>query len=121
MQYSKRQMSAFGRMLRVGIEVTLHCDGEQLSGLPDPNGGSFDAAGDFDALIGSSDLPVIGSLDPYGDATLGAMTMPDLIADVDEALQGSRPGPQFRGLRRLRLMAEMVQTDASLTLHVVGD
>lgn len=108
-------------MLHVGIEVTLHRDGKRLSGLPDPNGGSFDAAGDFDELVGSPDLPILGSLDPYGDVTLGAVKMAHLIADVDRALQGTRSGPHRRGLRRLRMMAEMVQTDASLTLHVVGD
>jgi hypothetical protein len=108
-------------MLPMGIEVTLQRDGKRLSGLPDPNGGSFDAAGDFDELVGASDLPILGTLDPYGDVTLGAMMMAELIADVDQALQRSRPGPQLRGLRRLRVMAEMVQTDASLTLHAVGD
>lgn len=108
-------------MLPEGIEVTVQRVGQRLSGLPDPNGGSFDAAGDFDELVGSSDLPILGTLDPYGDVTLGATMMADLIADVDRALQGSRSGPQLRGLRRLRVMAEMVQTDASLTLHVVGD
>jgi len=109
-------------MLSMGIEVTLHRrDGERVSGLPDPNGGAFDAAGDFDALIDSPDLPILGSFDPYGDATLGAMTMADLIADVDNALATTCPGPQLRGLRRLRVMAEMVQADGSLTLHVLGD
>src|SRR3954451_7057841 len=43
-------MSAFGTMLRVGIQVTLHRAG-RVSALPDPNGGSFDAAGDFDATV----------------------------------------------------------------------
>ena len=114
-------MSAFGTMLRMGVEVTLHRDGERLSGLPDPNGGSFDAAGDFDALIGSSDLPILGSLDPYSDATLDALLIDDLIADVDNALETARPGPLLRGLRRLRVMAEMVKADESLTLHLLGD
>jgi hypothetical protein len=86
-----------------------------------PSGGAFDAARDFDALVGSSELPIIGNLDPYGDALLGAMTMADLIADLDRALAMAGPGPQRRGLRRLRVMAKMVQADASLALHVVGD
>jgi hypothetical protein len=106
----------------MGIEVTLHRrDGGRVSGLADPNGGAFDAAGDFDALVGSSDLQIIGNLDPYGAATLGVRIMADLIVDVETAIESARPGPQLRGLRRLRVLAEMVQADESLTLHVVGD
>jgi hypothetical protein len=37
-----------------------------LNCLPDRNGGTFDAAGDFDALLGSPNLPVLGSIDPFG-------------------------------------------------------
>ncbi|WP_395695348.1 hypothetical protein [Nocardioides sp.] len=105
----------------MGIEVTLHRDGERLSGLPDPNGGSFAAAGDFDELLGSPELPFIGALDPYGDATLSHLVMDDLIADVNVALARARPGRQLRGLRRLRVMAEMVKAQKSLTLRVLGD
>jgi hypothetical protein len=47
--------------------------------------------------------------------------MADLIADVDRAIEMAGPGSQVRGLRRLRVMAEMVQADGSLALHVVGD
>ncbi|QIG44874.1 hypothetical protein G5V58_20680 [Nocardioides anomalus] len=106
----------------MGVRVMLHRrDGELVRALPDPGGGTFDAACDFDALIGSATLPTIGGLDPHGDATLGGLTMADLIADVDNALESARPGPRLRGLRRLRAMAEMVQADESLTLRVVGD
>ena len=111
-----------GMMPTMGIEATLHrLNGERLRGLSDPNGGTFDAAGDFDRLIGSEDLRIIGSLDPYGDAVLGAETMVDLMADVDSALAAGRDGPERRGLRRLRAMAEMVRANDSLTLRVVGD
>src|SRR3954468_13309255 len=95
-------------MLLVGVEVTLHRNnGDRMSGLPDPNGGAFDAAGDFDSLIGSTDLPMIGSLDSCGYSTLSATIMADLIADVDKALEIARPGSELRGLRRLRVMAEI--------------
>jgi hypothetical protein len=106
----------------MGIEVTLRRgDGQRVTGLPDPSGGTFDAAGDFDSLIESSDLPLLGSIDPYGETTLNARQSAALIEEVDSALDNPRPGPEARGLRRLRAMAEMCRTDASLTLCVVGD
>ena len=83
-------------MLSMPIEVALHrSNGERVSGLADPNGGTFDAAGDFDALLGSPDLPVLGGLDPYAIVTLDAATMPGLISDVDNALALERQGAQL--------------------------
>jgi hypothetical protein len=109
-------------MHRVGIQVTLRrADGRPLRGLADPNGGTFDAAGDFDDMLGSPDLPVLGGMDPYGETTFDARQTIALIADVDSALGHAKPGPETRGLHRLRAMAEMCQTDESLTLHVLGD
>jgi hypothetical protein len=106
----------------MGIEVTLwRGDGRRLTGLPDPSGGTFDAAGDFDSLLDSSDLPVLGSIDPYGETTLNARHAAGLIREVDSVLDNPRGGPEARGLRRLRAMAEMCQTDQSLTLRAVGD
>lgn len=106
----------------MGIDVTLRRgDGQPLKGLPDPTGGTFDAAGDFDDLLESSTLPVLGSFDPYGQITLDSQSMEALIVDVDTALNQPGTGSQARGLRRLRVMAEMCRADESLTLHVMGD
>jgi hypothetical protein len=106
----------------VGIEVTLHRhDGHRVTGLADPNGGTFDAAGDFDRLIDAPHLPIIGGFDRYRDSTLDADHMAALIADVVTALESASPGPEVRGLRRLRAMAARVQADESLILRVLGD
>ncbi len=106
----------------MGIDVTLRRgDGPPLCRLPDPNGGTFDAAGDFDALLGASDLPVLGTIHAYGDTTFDGAQMATLIAEVDSALSRTELGPQARGLRRLRAMAEMCQADESLILHFCGD
>src|SRR4051794_31546412 len=97
-------MSAFGTMLRVGIQVTLHRAG-RVSALPARTAVPSTRLATSTQLFGSSDLPVIGSLHPYGNATLGSMAMPDLIAEVDEALRGSRPGPKSSGQIRARTAA----------------
>ena len=39
--------------------------------MPDPNGGTFDAAGDFDRLLEfHEELPAWSSIDPYGDTVM---------------------------------------------------
>ncbi len=106
----------------MGIEVTLwQGDGRRMTRLSDPTGGTFDAAGDFDSLVQTSELPVLASMDTYGEVTLNAQLAAALIEEVDFALDNATPGPEARGLRRLRVMAEMCQTDASLILRAVGD
>lgn len=106
----------------MAMVVTLQRGGSQwLKRIPDPSGGTFDAAGDFDDLLGSTDLAVLGGIDPYEDTTFTSQKMAALIVDVDSALVHSPAGPQTRGLRRLRVMAEMCQSDEALTLHFFGD
>src|SRR4051794_28902709 len=86
-------------MLLVGVEVTLHRNnGDRVSGLPDPNGGAFDAAGDFDSLIGSTDLPMIGSLDSCGYSTLGATIVADWFAAIPRRRDG-RPRSAVAAVR----------------------
>ena len=54
----------------MGLSVILRTDrGEQVRGLDDPNGGTFDAAGDFDRLLPDDtnvSYRLIRSVDPYG-------------------------------------------------------
>lgn len=105
----------------MGLVVTLRMgDGAVLAGLTDPSGGTFDAAGDFDGLIGSKDLPVLGGLDPYGDADLPRSAIPGLLADIERASSGSS-GVLTRGLQRLEHMARLCLGDSSLALHFEGD
>jgi hypothetical protein len=89
--------------------------------LPDPSGGTFDAAGDFDDfLLGAgSDLPLLGQVDPYGDAHFTSDQARSLVTEVDQLLtrvgerrppesQG-RPGMSRRGLLRLKTMAPLLR------------
>lgn len=50
--------------------------GRPRTGLPDPSGGTFDAAGDFDRFIDQppfglvpDGLPILESVDPFGDTS----------------------------------------------------
>jgi hypothetical protein len=44
-------------------------------------------------------------VDPYGDVCLDFDEVPSLIAEIDFLLDEARPGPEYRGLMRLRAMA----------------
>jgi hypothetical protein len=84
--------------------------------LPDPSGGTFDAAGDFDDFLLGAALDLLFSqVDPYGDVPFTSDQAQSLVAEVDWLLtrvgdrsphesQG-RPGMSWRGLLRLKTMA----------------
>ena len=58
----------------MGVDaVLLAGDYRRVRDLPDPAGGTFDAAGDFDRLLGQvPDATMWSSIDPIGDTTLTA-------------------------------------------------
>jgi hypothetical protein len=91
----------------MGIQVELRVAGERIRALADPGGGSFDAAGDFDRLIPPTDsaFSLLGEVDPHGETRLGVRDMAALVAEIDRLLRQARPGPEYRGLMRLRTMA----------------
>lgn len=103
--------------------------GTARTGLPDPWGGTFDAAGDFDRFIDQppyglvpEDLPVLQSVDPFGETTtLASGVMGRLIADCIRALTVAKDGPERRGLLRLRVLAEECSRDPGSVLAWVGD
>ena len=95
--------------------------GRIVRGIPDPSGGTFDAAGDFDQLLDDDSYPTIRQVDPFGVSTLGSAALPSLLADITAALQKARPGVETRGLLRLRRLAELCLGDRELRLVVVGD
>ncbi len=86
----------------MAVVATLRrADGTVERELPDPVGGTFDAAGDFDALLDSPVFPLLGGIDPYGFTALRSRCLRCLrIALVNAA------GSQRRGLLRLSVMAE---------------
>jgi hypothetical protein len=92
----------------MGIQVELRVAGERVQRLPDPAGGYFDAAGDFDRLVfhENSALGLLGRLDPYGETRFDASQMQQLVVDVELLLTLAKAGAEHRGLIRLRSMAE---------------
>ena len=106
----------------MGVHVELRLAGEQIRALPDPGGGSFDAAGDFDRLLPADNpaFALLSSVDPHGDTCLGAAQMQPLIAEIDLLLRQARPGPERRGLMRLRTMAHRCAQDHGV-LVFIGD
>jgi len=114
----------------VGFFITLRdVEGEVVRGLTDPLGGTFDAAGDFDELLGSNATPRLNALDPQADTALPSGEMTSLVAEVDSLLttipvteQGpGRRGAAWRGLVRFRSMVERCAADSGSTLLVQGD
>ncbi|HUA42590.1 MAG TPA: hypothetical protein VMA32_13535 [Streptosporangiaceae bacterium] len=107
----------------MGIAVSLYRNGQRVTALADPAGGHFDAAGDFDRLIPSfrNDLPLLSSVDPFGGVTVQQTSMQALIAEVNSLLRDARPGPEQRGLLRLRALAEACAALAGSELLFRGD
>ena len=96
--------------------------GRQQRDLPDPAGGTFDAAGDFDRLIDvGSDLPVWSGIDTENDTRVGGREATMLLAELDYLEAEANDGPERRGLARLRVMAERCRDDTRLALVFVGD
>lgn len=113
------------------LVFTLHSTSGELLTLPDPSGGDFDAAGDFDDVISrfASDVPVLASLDPYSSGVLTAEQASRVVAEVDVLLKRigervadeQRPGQTRRGLRRLQEMALYASTQRGASLGWTGD
>ena len=105
------------------VEVRLiDRSGNYRQSLPDPAGGTFDAAGDFDRLLGSSgDLPLWSLIEPYGETRIDASFAPSLAAELGTLEQEARNGSEQRGLARLRVMAGLCAADAGSALLFRGD
>ncbi|QCX27694.1 hypothetical protein [Nocardioides jishulii] len=113
----------------MGIYVELRDQaGRARTGLPDPSGGTFDAAGDFDRFVDQppyglvpGGLPVLESVDPFGETKMPSGAMARVIADCARALTMAEGGPEQRGLLRLRILAEECSRDPSSALFWIGD
>jgi len=113
----------------VGVVVIelIDGDGSVVRRLPDPSGGTFDAAGDFQrfidetGLLDAEGLPRFRTIEPYETHDLRSAEMPSLIADVETCLAVAKPGSEMRGLMRLRVLADLCAADSSLRLRSHGD
>ena len=107
----------------MGMDVRLLDDqGHPQLGLPDPAGGTFDAAGDFDRLLELRDeLRVWSGVDPYAETRVTGSDATALLGELDHLDNAAHGGPERRGLARLRVMAERCRDDDRLALLFVGD
>ena len=105
----------------MGVVVTLEINGQVVS-LPDPSGGEFNAAGDFDRLLPfSPDLLLLSRIDPYGDVEFGSSDMAAIRDEVGSLVALARDGPERRGLLRLQTLAAHGSRIRGSVLHSVGD
>jgi hypothetical protein len=116
-----REVADDGRMpVRV---VLVDADGRPQS-VDDPAaGGRFDAAGDFDRLIGidAQQLPMWSSLYAQEDWTFEEDDLAGLLEDLDVLETRAVAGPEQHGLARLRRLAEAALTNPALTLEWRGE
>jgi hypothetical protein len=104
--------------------------GRKVKRLADPSGGRFDAAGDFDRFInedwpghvGALTLPVLRTVDIYGETEMPSALMGELLAEIAKIIPHAKAGsPELRGLLRLRVMAEECARDPDSVLCWRGD
>jgi hypothetical protein len=105
----------------MGVQACLYFRGRHLTGLADPAGGRFDAAGDFDRLVPRAGLPLLSQVNPFGDLELDRASMRALIAEIHSLLPAARPGPEQRGLLRLCALARACAATAGSVLVFHGD
>jgi hypothetical protein len=110
-------------MAWVGIVVTLvDSAGAEAFHYPDPAGGFFDTAGDFDRLLGQpGDWLVWGIIDEYGVTRIGSDEAALLVRDLVSLLTRAEDGPERHGLERLAIMAADCAADPGALLVFHGD
>jgi hypothetical protein len=105
----------------VGVVGTLEVDGHVVR-LPDPSGGTSNAAGDFDRLLQfAGALPMLSRIDEHGDVQFSSSELGSVRDEVSNLLKLARDGPERRGLLRLHALASNGSGVPGSTLHVVGD
>jgi len=105
----------------MGVVVTLEINGQVVS-LPDPSGGEFNAAGDFDRLLPfSPDLLLLSRIDPYGDVEFGSSDMAAIRDEAGSLVVLAMDGPERRGLLRLQVLAAYGSRIPGSVLHSLGD
>jgi hypothetical protein len=75
--------------------------GQPIRGLPDPSGGTFDVAGDFDRFVDEDsighraglELPTLKTVDPYGDTKMPTEVMGALLGDISKVLPFAKQDP----------------------------
>lgn len=113
----------------MGVVFTLEVDGRVVT-VPDPSGGSFNAAGDFDRLLPletqlpvsiSVELPTLRRIDPYGEVVFGPADMKAIASEASALRAHAKEGAEQRGIDRLRALAERGIHEPGSVLRAVGD
>jgi len=88
------------------VRAELMANGRTVT-LPDPSGGTFNAAGDLDRLlpVSGKTFPVLARVDPYGDATVASSDLVALASEVALLLKQAKQDPERHGLLRLQALA----------------
>ena len=116
-----RGMTCQTRLMPVSV-VLVDGQGHPQADLPDPAGGTFDAAGNLDRLLTSDPaLPVWSTVDEYGTTEISGADLDRLRHDLDWLALSARPGPERNGLARLGVMIERCKEDSALRLRFDGD
>ena len=109
----------------MGVAAVLVDDGgRERRGLADPAGGTFDAAGDFDRLLGDrelANLQVWTTIDVDGDTELSHDEAAQLLQELPDVFARSRQGPERRGLMRLQAICELCAASSRLGVRFIGD
>ena len=64
---------------------------------------------------------MLGGVDPHGELRLSPGEMAQLVSEIDLLLEEATPGPEQRGLMRLRTMATHCAQEADGQLVFSGD
>ena len=114
----------------MGFYIVLR-DGNDVPvrGMRDPFGLTFDASGDFDALIDDAVSPRLARIDPHDVTRVGSSDAAELVGEVDRLLAAvpenakgrGRNGRAWRGLNRFRVMLDLCRVDSTSTLEFIGE
>jgi hypothetical protein len=108
----------------VGIRVYAESsDGTWVRDLEDPNGGRFDAAGDFDQVLAGldDDYPRLRAIDPDSVALIPRNRSPELHDELTRLLGTDLRPIERRGLNRLLALVSLAVGDSSITLMAEGN
>ncbi|MBI4943373.1 MAG: hypothetical protein HY830_21725 [Actinobacteria bacterium] len=102
--------------------VLLDEMGTRVRDVPDPDGGTFDAAGDFDTLLDlAGPWQMWSRLDPYEDTELDHEQAALLLSDIARLRPLAQTGIETRGLDRLAALASICTHRPGYTLRFDGD
>jgi len=107
----------------MGVDAVLRVGGEPVVGLPDPSGGTFDAAGGFDRLLplNPDAFPILSRIDPEGVAEFGPSEMAAMVDEAERALALVKAAPERRGVLRLQALAAHGSGIPLAALRITGD